>query len=380
MRYQIRAFRLALHMQLRSWKTWILLLLLPGVTWSLSAALPAQAVVSPVQVGVCLPDEGAEAFWEALENRSGTVTTFIQADEDTIIGKVTTGQWDCGIVLPEDFARRVEEMDTHELIGLYISDSSTVYPIVRETVAACLISAAGEGIAKEYLEEQGFAKTELEVKPLSEDERVDIQMSTVDGRELDALALSEDTSGRIVMGILGIVLTIRMLLTAVDLGRWLEQPCVVRMAPLRSTTQRLLPQILASVVPVFVSAGVSVCIYSKSLQILLPLAAYLLAMCAWLPVLARTKGIRSAVPILMPFVPVLCLVLSPIILDPGAMIPAMGQISKWLPLTLYLDAAEGNLRCAAVLLQIALVGMLLCPVLDLFETGSLRSKHMKKKV
>lgn len=374
MKYMWNSFLLALSLQLRSWKTWILFLLLPGVTWMLSAALPAQAIVSPVQVGVCLPEQGAEVFWESLERKSGTVTTFIPAEEETIIGKVSTGQWDCGIVLPQDFSDRVEDMDTDELVQLYIGEASTVYPVVREIVAACLIDVLGEGIAREYLEEESFLKQELRVEPLPMEDRVGIRMSTLDGRELNVLQMSENTSGRVIMGIVAIVLTIWMCLSAVDLGRWLEQPGVVRFAPLRTTTQRLLPQILASALPILCSAGICLCIYTKGIWILMPLLAFLMAMCAWLLVIARSKTIWSAMPVLMPFVPVLCLVLSPIILDFSAMVPAIGFVADWMPLTLYLYGAEGKLQCVLTLLLLALLGAVVSVVLDLAV------KSEKKKV
>ena len=364
MRYQFSAFLVALRMQLRSWKTWILLLLLPGVTWILSAALPAQAVVSPVQVGVCLPAEGAEEFWQRLDAKSGTVTTFVKADRQTIIGKVSTGQWDCGIALAEDFAQRAEQMDTKKIVTLYIGEASAVYPVVREIVSACLIDVMGEGIAEEYLQEEGFVQTHLKVEPLPAQERVEVKLSTVDGRQLDALELSADTSGRVIKGVLGIILTIWMCLAAVDLGRWLEQPGVQRFAPLRTMTQRLLPQIAASVLPVLCSAGLSVWLCGGNGQALLAMGAYLLTMCAWLPILARLRAVWSAMPVLMPFVPVICLVFSPVILDLSVLVPAIGPVAERMPLTLYLYAAEGNGLCMLRLLLTALIGMLLSVLWD----------------
>lgn len=364
MSYQWNAFLIALYMQLRSWKTWLLVLLLPLTAWGMTVALPAEDVVSPVKVGVALPEEGGEEFWEALQSRSGTITTFIEADKDTIIGKVTTGQWDCGIVLPDDFAQRAENMDTTALIDIYTSEGSTMYPLIRETAAACLINVIGEGIARDYLVNNGIDASTLEVKELEASDRVQVNMTTLDGKQLDAIELSGNTTGRVIRGVLAIVLMIWILLTAVDLGRWLEQPGVSRFAPLRSTTERLLPRIVASMLPVLISSAVSVFIYSGKLTEFLPLAVYLLTMCAWLLVIARVYKIWSAMPVLMPFVPVLCLVFSPIILDFSAMIPGLNYINRWMPVTLYLYAAEGDLLNLLVLLLMAAAGVMLSVMLD----------------
>ena len=54
MRFQWNAFQTALSRQLRSWKTWLFVLLLPALVWLLLAALPEREREAPVQVGVSL--------------------------------------------------------------------------------------------------------------------------------------------------------------------------------------------------------------------------------------------------------------------------------------------------------------------------------------
>ena len=151
MRFQWNTFQTALNLQLRAWKTWLFVLLLPALVWLLLAALPERERGAPVQVGVSLPEEGGEAFWALLEERGGVVVTFIRADEDAIAAKVASGQWDCGLLLPEDFRERLEALDTGRLVTLCVGDGSTVYPLVRETAAACLAELLSPGIAREYL-------------------------------------------------------------------------------------------------------------------------------------------------------------------------------------------------------------------------------------
>ena len=93
----------ALRAQAASWRTWLLLLLLPALTFGARLALPAEEAATPVQVGVVLPARGGEEFWDRLDRRSGLVVTFRQAAADQAERQVAAGRWDCALGLREDF-------------------------------------------------------------------------------------------------------------------------------------------------------------------------------------------------------------------------------------------------------------------------------------
>ena len=130
--------RQSLLAQLFSRRTWLLAALLPLITFGVRLALPPSEAAAPVQVGVVLPREGGGAFWEKLEERSGLVTVFLPANEEEARRQVACGQWDCALVLPDDFHRRLEELDTYGLFTLLTGPGSTVYPMVREAAASCV--------------------------------------------------------------------------------------------------------------------------------------------------------------------------------------------------------------------------------------------------
>ena len=70
MNFSFTLFKTAL---LSRWRAGLLLLLLPLTAFGARALLPPEEASAPVQVGVVLPEEGGEAFWERLEKRSGLV-------------------------------------------------------------------------------------------------------------------------------------------------------------------------------------------------------------------------------------------------------------------------------------------------------------------
>lgn len=347
MRFQWNAFQTALNLQLRSWKTWLFVLLLPALVWSLLAVLPEEERSAPVQVGVSLPAEGGEAFWTLLEERSGVVVTFIRADEDTIAGKVASGQWDCGLLLPEDFRERLEALDTGRLITLCVGDGSTVYPLVRETVAACLAQLLSPGIAREYLLDSGIADEDtirdtaprLE-RTLPDVDRVGIAMTTLDGRALDAPALADSTLSNLLHGMISIVLLIWMLFSAMDMGRWLDTPAARRLCALRTPTELFLPRAAAAAVPLLCSAGAALCLLPAGGRDPWSLLAYLAALSGLSFLAARVRPVWTAFPVLTPIVPLFCLLTSPIILDPAGLFPA-AALFRWTPVTLYLRACRG---------------------------------------
>ena len=179
----------ALRARLRDPRTW-LLLLLPLTVFGAKALLPAQEAAAPVQVGVVLPQQGGQAFWDKLERRSGLAVSFLRADEEEARRQVAAGRWDCALVLPYDLEERLAATDTYELIDLLIGPGSTAYPLVRETAAACVAELAAPAIAEDYLlqrkiaDEASIAGLRPRLREtLADQDRVHVSLETVDGRD-----------------------------------------------------------------------------------------------------------------------------------------------------------------------------------------------------
>ena len=162
-----RALLSGLAVRLRDWRSWALLLLLPLAALGAARLAPPEEVSAPVQVGVVLPEEGGEEFWRGLQARSGLVVRFQPAGMEEARRQVGLGRWDCALILPADFQRRLEALDTQELITLLIGPGSTVYPMVRETAAACVTQCISPAMAEVYLLDSGILGEERleEVRP-----------------------------------------------------------------------------------------------------------------------------------------------------------------------------------------------------------------------
>jgi len=75
--YFLSGFFVAFMQRMRSIRSWLILLLIPALVLGMQAALPEEQISAPVLVGVALPEDGGEDFWELLDDRSGTVLTFL---------------------------------------------------------------------------------------------------------------------------------------------------------------------------------------------------------------------------------------------------------------------------------------------------------------
>ena len=349
-------FKSSLRTQLASRRTWLLMLLLPLMTFGTKALLPAREVTTPVQVGVVLPEEGGADFWTCLSARSGLVVTFHQADRDRAERQVACGQWDCALVLPEDFEDRLARREVEELFTLLTGPGSTVYPMVRETVSACVAELISPGMAEDYLLDSGIgSEEELDsLRPrlqevLLEQDRVLVSMETVDGRPLDPLTLADSGVSGLLSGLTAILLLIWVLLAAMDLGRWLDSPFARRLAPLRGTLPLLLPRLGAELIPALCAGALALLAVEDAPACILALVPYLLFWGAAALVLARRSPLWGALPALVPFVPVLGLLLSPVLLDLSLLFPALGPVIRWMPITLYLRSCGGSLADALVL-------------------------------
>lgn len=352
-------------------RTWLLLLLLPLLTFGVRALLPAEEVSTPVQVGVVLPEEGGEDFWSRLSARSGLVVTFHQADLDQAERQVAAGQWDCALVLPEDFSRRLARQEVEGLFTLLTGPGSAVYPMVRETVSACAAELLSPGMAEQYLLDSSIAgEEELDgLRPrlhqvLLDQDRVLVSMETIDGRPLDPLTLADRGVTDLLSGLTAILLMIWALLTAMDLGRWLDSPFARRLAPLQGTFSLLLPRLGATLIPTLCAGALALLAVDNAAGCILALIPYLLFLGAAALALARRPALWNALPAVLPFVPVLGLLLSPVLLDLSLLFPALGPVIRWMPVTLYLRACGGSWGDGLLLAAGGTVILALLPALD----------------
>ena len=61
----------------------------------------------------------------------------------------------------------------------------------------------------------------------------------------------------------------------------------------------------------------------------------------------------------MPMLPVICLLLSPVLIDIGAYVPALAPLQACIPVTMFLRACGGSLLHMGCLILIAAVALLL---------------------
>ena len=348
MSFFLTLFKTDLLSRLTSWRTW-LLLLLPLTTLWVRALLPAEEVSTPVQVGVVLPEEGGEAFWQRLEARSGLAVTFLPASLAQAERQVAAGRWDCALVLPSDFEDRLEGLELEGLFLLLTAPGSAVYPMVREPVFACVAELISPGMAEEYLLDSGIAAAdELDnLRPrlqetLLDRDRVLLSMESLDGRPLDPLTLADSGVSNLLSGLTAILLLIWALLTAMDLGRWLNAPLTRRLACLQSRMSLLLPRLGAAALPALCAGTLALLAAGVPLSCVPALIAYLLFWGAAALALARLPSLWQSLPALLPFVPAAGLLLSPVLLDLSPLFPALKPLIRWNPVTLYLRACGGS--------------------------------------
>lgn len=346
----------SLKARLTSWRTWVLFLLLPLTVLGAVRLLPAEEASSPVQVGVVLPEEGGNAFWSRLEQRSGLVVAFHQAARAQAERQVAAGRWDCALVLPDDFEDRLARLEVEGLFTLLTGPGSTVYPMVRETASACTAELLSPAMAEEYLLDSGIAREEQlpELRPrlqevLMDQERVHLSMEAADGRPLDPLVLADSGVVNLLSGLTAILLLIWALLTAMDLGRWLSSPFAQRLAPLRGALPLLLPQLGAALIPALCAGALALAAAGGTVRSVLALIPYLFFCGAAALALALCRPAWSALPALLPFAPTAGLLLSPVLLDLSLLYPGLGPLIRWMPLTLYLRACGGSWADGAVL-------------------------------
>lgn len=374
MRFLFSGIRTNLLSRLKSPGFYAVLLVVAIILAAVSQ-FPAQEASAPVQVGVVLPERGGKAFWELLEQHSGTVLTFHKTDADTVDRNIAAGKWDCGIILSEDFTQCVKKIDMTRAFTIRIGEGSTVYPLVREAVCACTIQLIGPGIAAQYLLEKGIVSDEAaleQIRPLLEQtldasERVQIRLSTPDGQPLEPLNLAEKGVDLILCWVVSAVLLVWLLLCATDLARWLQTPAARRLRPLRSATCLMTAKIGADGILALILGCIAMITLKTGFFGCAAVASYVLFWLSIALLLAHFTAVSTVIPVLVPFVMVISLLLSSVLVDISLVMPQLGTVSRWLPCRVFLNTCQGDLTGAAILLTGSLICILLSIGLDRLE-------------
>lgn len=342
MKYFVTALRLALTQRFRSWRG-MLVLLLAVLLASALVLLPGKETDAVVQVGLVLPEQGGEALGMLLVERSSQLVSFVPTDEATLDRNILTGRWDCGLVVPEDLETRLAELDTNNLLTLKTGPGSTVYPLVRETAAACLMELLSPHIARDYLQQLGADDTHLEQQLEAQTAKwVQIRLETLSGTVMDPLTLTGSGIRRLFLGLAAVAVLLWGLYLSMDLGRWLYAEPAARLRAVRRDTFLLLPQALSFLGPVLLWGLAILPWLYGGWHTAGAFAALWLCVLGISLVCCRLRPLRQAVPVLIPFLAVGCLIFEPVLIDTASLFPALGRWIGWLPVGLFLRAANGS--------------------------------------
>lgn len=370
MGYMILQFRMTLARQFRSSRGRIFLLLAAVLT-AAALLIPSDPPATAVEVGVVLPRSGADALMELLQQRGDPVVRFLPADEETLDRKILSGQWDCGLVIPEDFSRRLERMDTRKLITLKTGPASTVWPLVQEAAASCLMELLSPRVAGSYLEEAGMDPALLESRMDSLKDstaRVEVTLQTLSGTQIQPLSLKKSGTDRIFRGLIALFSLIWCLYLAADLGNWLRSGSALRLRTVRPVTQLLLPRLAASMLPLLCWGSLLLVILTGQMTMVVRFSAYLFLLGALGLILPRFSGLWQSILAAMPFLVVASLLLEPVLLDVNLLFPGISRWLGWLPVTLFLRSCDGSDASLLVLLAEGMVLILLSLRLDRQQT------------
>lgn len=351
MAHFLYSFRLELLRRSRA-KGSILFLVL-ALLLSVCVVLAPNSKDAMIEVGLVLPPSG-EALEELILERSSQLVRFIPTDEETLDKKVLTGQWDCGLVAHRDFAEKLEELDTKSLFILKTGPGSTVYPLIRETVAACVIELTAPEVAREYLVEKGVDPSTLDqrLKALEASaQRVEVVLQTLEGDELEPLDLTASGIRRLLRGLTAVLAMLWGLYLTGDLGRFLSSDTGIRLRTLRSATALLLPRLCAALLPVLLwgCALLGWLDGWRAALCFLPFLGVVLGLGLTVP---RCKGLWQSVICVIPFLVLGSLLLEPVLIDVQSLFPRLAPWLGWLPVTLFCRGCDGQLSaCLWLLLE-----------------------------
>ena len=341
MKYFLTSAKFTLRQRLGSIRNWLVLLLLPIFAFTASIMLPDWQAEAPVSVGVVLPENGGEEMWQLLEARNDGVISFILTDEDTLDRNIAAGRWDCGIILAKNFDQMVQELDTDRLFTLRIGPGSTVYPLVKETISACVAQLITPDVAMDYLWDSGIIAKEITLD-LEEPDRVLVSMSTLDGSSVQVPELTTRSTQNMLRWLTCITILVRMLFGTADLAKWIRSPGMKRMEPLQSPLCSMAARAGTDALLLFLSGSAAMLLLGDGFRGCLAVLGYVVF---WLMVsllLAQFSAVTTALHVFIPFAVVISFLLSSVLMDISLIFPQLSGISRWLPASMFLGICNGN--------------------------------------
>lgn len=354
MKFFLSCLKTAFSRRIRRPGSWIGILLIPALLLGARHILPPQEMTAPVQVGVVLPASGGEALWQLLDNRSDAVVRFLPTDKESLTRAVAAGQFDCGLIAAEDFAQRVQKMDTDGIFTLYIAEGSSVYPLVQESVAACMAQLIKGTVARQYLEEKGIPYPAEST--LIEANLVQIRMQTLDGSPLPALSLATSQQQSLLCWVLCGGLLTQVLLLGYAYGEKSLQSSLHRMILMRGYTVPLGGMLLGELIPILLSGWIGAVILDLGASGYAGVFIYVFIMGGCALLLTRKRVLLESIPVLTPFALLISLLLS------GALVDL--PLSRYFPASLFLRSCDGAWLPVALMAVFAAVLWLISLLLD----------------
>ena len=341
MKYFMTCFRLTLHQRLTSFRTWMVLLLLPLMALSASSMLPEWNAEASVCIGVVLPEFGGEEMWQLLQARNDNVLSFMVTDEDTLDRNIAAGRWDCGIILDEDFDQKISELDTDRIFTLRIGPGSTVYPLVKETVSSCVAQLLSSHIAQEFLSDSNITDGTLPLQ-LKDPDRVLINMSTLDNQPIQIPELTSRSTQNFLLWLICVSVLVKMLFSAADLSLWIHTTGVIRAQPMRTPLCSMAARQSADTVLLYLSASIALILLGESLRSTIALLGYMVFWLMFSLLLAQFPRISTVLHVSVPFAIVISFLLSSVLMDISLIFPSVSGISRWLPIRMFLQICNEN--------------------------------------
>lgn len=369
MRFFWVSFKTELAIRFKS-RSNMLFCLIAVIITVIMLAFSGQENQASIQVGIQIP-HGEEDFCQVLQEKSGRIIEFVPADEQMMDKKILSGDWDCGLIIPDDFTKRLEALDLEKIIVIKKGPASAVYPLVEEVVCAAVIEWISPYLAQDYLHEMGVEDVSVMdtySKWEREDGWVKVEMATYTGEPLQTVGILHSVKNHIFSGLAAIFILVWGLYLSVDLGRWLQSFAAVRFCSVCSVAQLLIPKLSASLLPVCVWGSVFFCLMGCGVIGLAALAAFMLVVMALSMVISRFPALWQSVIALIPFQVMASLLLEPVLLDTAILFPKVAAITKWFPVSLFLRAYGGEISSLCVLLAESVILIVLLVSFDYADT------------
>lgn len=348
------------------------MLALPILILIIGLFLPQSEINKPINIGLSLNNNNdgyTQKLLDKLQNDDDKQIIWNISNQNEIKQNVLSGKWLCGFILSSSFAEKLESENLEKLVTVVKLDDELLSSLIQERFLSALYSIQTPVLAANYSQKNNIAKNTVFENWTDKSELKQYNDMSIEVINIDGISQNTNNSSKtafvLCKTLIAIFIFLISLLQIIDINKISNEQWFINTVPYFNDTLFKLGitssfMLLNSLCAIFAWI-ISFIFFGSNFDIkeLLLFISYFIMLTLWIAILSRYVVIRQLINIFLPFIPIICFVLSPIFIDITSIFPYTKLFLIITPPVWLLYAINGNALFVFLIIILIFLGIIL---------------------